>query len=92
VRFDVIDTGIGIAKHKLELLFEPFVQADASSSRRFGGTGLGLTICRHFADMLDATLTAESEPGKGSTFSLTVPRSRMASPGSRRAIERRSEG
>jgi signal transduction histidine kinase len=88
VRFDVVDTGIGIAKHKLELLFEPFVQADASSSRRFGGTGLGLTICRHFAGMLDATLTAESEPGKGSTFSLTVPRSRMASPNSRRAIRR----
>lgn len=88
VRFEVIDTGIGIAKHKLELLFEPFVQADASSSRRFGGTGLGLTICRHFAGMLDATLTAQSEPGKGSTFALTVPRSRMASPGSHRAIKR----
>jgi signal transduction histidine kinase len=86
VRFEVIDTGIGIAKHKLELLFEPFVQADASSSRRFGGTGLGLTICRHFAGMLDATLTAESEPSHGSTFSLTVPRSRTASKGSRRAI------
>jgi signal transduction histidine kinase len=88
VRFDVIDTGIGIAKHKLELLFEPFVQADASSSRRFGGTGLGLTISRHFAGMLDATLTAESEPSHGSTFSLTVPRSRIASKGSRRAISR----
>jgi signal transduction histidine kinase len=86
VRFEVIDTGIGIAKHKLELLFEPFVQADASSSRRFGGTGLGLTICRHFAGMLDATLTAESEPSHGSTFSLTVPRSRTASKNSRRAI------
>jgi signal transduction histidine kinase len=78
IRFDVVDTGIGIAKHKLELLFEPFVQADASSSRRFGGTGLGLTICRHFAGMLDGTLTAESEPGKGSTFTLTVPRSRVS--------------
>jgi signal transduction histidine kinase len=87
VRFEVIDTGIGIAKGKLELLFEPFVQADASSSRRFGGTGLGLTICRHFAGMLDATLLAESEPGKGSTFTLTVPRSRVASRGSRRAIK-----
>jgi signal transduction histidine kinase len=92
VRFDVIDTGIGIAKHKLELLFEPFVQADASSSRRFGGTGLGLTICRHFADMLDATLTAESEPGKGSTFSLTVPRSRVTAAGSQRAIRRATSG
>jgi signal transduction histidine kinase len=86
VRFDVIDTGIGIPPGKLELLFEPFVQADASASRRFGGTGLGLTICRHFAEMIDATLTAESEPGKGSTFTLTVPRSRVASRGSRRAI------
>jgi signal transduction histidine kinase len=89
VRFEVIDTGIGIAKHKLELLFEPFVQADASSSRRFGGTGLGLTICRHFAGMLDATLTAESEPGKGSAFSLTVPR--VASSGSHPVIRRAVE-
>jgi signal transduction histidine kinase len=89
VRFDVIDTGIGIAKHKLELLFEPFVQADASSSRRFGGTGLGLTICRHFAGMLDGTLIAESEPGKGSTFTLLVPLSRMAAPNSRRAVKLR---
>jgi signal transduction histidine kinase len=78
VCFEVGDTGIGIAKHKLDLLFEPFVQADASSSRRFGGTGLGLTICRHFAGMLHGTLTAESEPGKGSTFTLTVPRSRSS--------------
>jgi signal transduction histidine kinase len=87
VCFAVIDTGMGIAPGKLELLFEPFVQADASASRRFGGTGLGLTICRHFADMLDATLTAESEPGKGSTFTLTVPRSRVPSRGARRAVK-----
>jgi signal transduction histidine kinase len=77
LRFAVTDTGIGIPEHKLELLFEPFVQADGSSSRRFGGTGLGLTISRHFAGLLGGRLTATSEPGRGSTFTLTLPRTRL---------------
>jgi len=73
VRIDVVDTGIGINKEALSRLFEPFVQADASTSRKYGGTGLGLAITRHVAEMLDAELVAESTPGSGSVFSMTIP-------------------
>jgi PAS domain S-box-containing protein len=73
IRFDVADTGIGMHEDELEELFEPFIQADGSSTREHGGTGLGLTICRRFSEMLDGHLTAESEPGVGSTFTLTLP-------------------
>ena len=72
VRFDVIDTGIGISPEKIEHLFQPFVQADTSTSRKFGGTGLGLPITRHIAELLGGGLTAESTPGAGSTFTITV--------------------
>ncbi len=73
VQFQVIDTGIGISDEKLERVFEPFVQANASTSREYGGTGLGLAITRHIARLLSGELTAESTPGKGSTFTLTIP-------------------
>ena len=73
IRIQVVDTGIGIADDKLEQLFDPFVQADVSTSRKYGGTGLGLTITRHMAQLLDGTLTVESTPDVGSTFTLTVP-------------------
>ena len=73
VRIDVIDTGIGIQREMLPELFKPFTQADEATSRKFGGTGLGLAISRHIAEMLGGCLTAQSEPGKGSTFTLTVP-------------------
>jgi len=69
---DVIDTGIGIAGDKLDAIFDPFVQADASVTRRFGGTGLGLSISRRFARALGGNIVASSEPGKGSTFAVTV--------------------
>ncbi len=72
LRFDVIDTGEGIPQDKIERLFQPFTQADASTSRRYEGTGLGLTISRRLARALGGEITAESGPGKGSTFTLTT--------------------
>jgi signal transduction histidine kinase len=69
----VADTGIGIAKDDLDAIFEEFTQADTSASRAHEGTGLGLTITRRLVQMHGGTITVESEPGKGSTFSVTIP-------------------
>lgn len=73
VHIDVHDTGTGIAPDALERIFEPFAQADQSTVRRFGGTGLGLAICRRLAALMGGTLTATSEPGRGSCFSVVLP-------------------
>ena len=73
VAFHVEDTGQGIAPDKIDLIFEPFRQADSSTQRQFGGTGLGLSISRQLAQLLGGDLLAESVVGRGSRFSLVVP-------------------
>lgn len=69
----VADTGIGIAPDRLEQVFESFEQADNSTTRRFGGTGLGLTICRHLARAMGGDIWVDSRPGEGATFTLDLP-------------------
>ena len=70
---DVIDSGIGIPEDRLDAIFDHFEQADNDTSRSFGGTGLGLSISRQLAELMDGTLTVESEVGEGSTFRLCLP-------------------
>jgi len=73
IRFSVRDTGIGIAPGKLDSIFEAFTQADSSTTRQYGGTGLGLGISRRLVEHMGGRLTVTSELGKGSTFQFTVP-------------------
>jgi PAS domain S-box-containing protein len=74
VVFRVSDTGIGITPEQQQKVFEPFIQAEAGISRNFGGTGLGLALTMHFARFMGGDLSVESEQGKGSTFSIRIPR------------------
>ncbi len=73
VRFTVEDSGIGIAEDQLSTLFESFSQVDTSTTRKYGGAGLGLAICQELVDLMNGTLTVHSIPGEGSSFSFTLP-------------------
>lgn len=73
LRFEVMDTGIGVAPDKLETIFEKFTQGDASMTRRYGGTGLGLSIGRALAERMGGTLTTTSTPGQGAIFTAELP-------------------
>ena len=73
VRLEVTDTGVGVAEDRLPHLFDKFVQADASHTRRFGGSGLGLSICQGLAELMGGSIAVTSRLGEGSTFIVTLP-------------------
>ncbi|WDP88292.1 MAG: transporter substrate-binding domain-containing protein [Desulfobacter sp.] len=81
MEFEVADSGIGISPEHQDLLFTPFSQIDASTTRKYGGSGLGLSICGQLVEMMEGTITVESEPNQGSRFVFTIPLERTADQG-----------
>ncbi|HEV2129832.1 MAG TPA: ATP-binding protein, partial [Longimicrobiaceae bacterium] len=73
ILFRVSDTGIGMTADQMAKLFQPFTQVDASTTRRYGGTGLGLTITRRFCEIMGGSIRAESQPGAGTTLTVRLP-------------------
>ncbi len=85
--FKVCDSGIGMMPEQLAKLFQPFTQADSSTTKKFGGTGLGLTISQKFCQMMGGDITVESEPGKGSVFYVYIPSGYAQIPDSEKSSE-----
>jgi len=85
LRFEVSDTGIGMSQEQIDRVFEPFTQGDSSISKNYGGTGLGLSLCRRFAELLSGKLSVESNEGAGTRFTLALP-IRQAKPAEATAI------
>jgi two-component system, sensor histidine kinase SagS len=73
IRFDIVDTGIGMSKEGLHRIFSPFSQADADTTRLYGGTGLGLTLCRQLVERMHGQILVESEPNQGTHFTVSLP-------------------
>lgn len=87
LHLSVADTGIGIPADRLEVMFQPFTQADSSTTRQFGGTGLGLAICSQLAGLMDGAIQVRSTLGEGSTFILSIPAIRPADVAARETHE-----
>ena len=93
IRFSVSDSGIGMTEEQMGRLFQAFTQADSSTTRHFGGTGLGLTITKHFCTMLGGTVDVSSKQGEGSTFTIILPDQALhAAPASSTPVRKAAKG